>query len=613
LGGNPVLNAPVDLGFGEALGAVPRLIHLGLYQDETVQAGLGNAPAGGSAPGNSGARRADAEFWHLPRSHYLESWGDVRSWDGTVSVTQPLIAPLYDGKSPIEILALLAGEPADEGFEIVRTTLRASLDRGEFDASKATGGFLGDFESFWRSVLEQGVVPGSADRPANPAINPASLGQALNELDPKLPSFGRDNLEIVFTPDPAVYDGRFANNGWLQEIPRSLTKITWDNAALLSPATAEALGLRADDLVVLKHRGREIKLPVYVMPGQAPFSCTVHLGYGRTAAGRVGTRVGSDVYRLRESAAPHFDGGLTLAGTGRTYKLACTQEHHAIDAIGLKGMRERIGGLVREGTLAEYKSDPHFAQHEEHPPLVSMWKEHEYQGHRWGMTIDLNSCTGCNACVVACTAENNVPVVGKARILEGREMQWIRIDRYFVGDAESPEVAFEPVACVHCENAPCEQVCPVGATMHDSEGLNVMVYNRCIGTRYCSNNCPFKVRRFNFFNYRKNLSPSERMAFNPEVTVRSRGVMEKCTYCIQRIEAVKIRAKNERRPVGDGEIVPACAQTCPTQAIQFGDLNDPESKVAKLQAHPRSYAMLAELNIKPRTMHLARLRNPHEG
>lgn len=574
LGGNPVYNAPADLDFARLLETVPMSIHLSLYYDETSKACT----------------------WHLPRAHFLESWGDARAWDGTVSMVQPLIEPLYEGRTPIEILALLSGDPVRKGHDLVRRAHRSNSG--------------GDFERHWRTTLREGVVPDSGFAPVEPPLSMASVQSFLSGFDPPPPALGRNSLEIVFHPGTFVFDGRFANNGWLQETPDPLTKLTWDNAAVIGPATASALNLAGGEVVRLSYRGRTLEMPVYIMPGQAPFSVAVALGYGRSSVGRIGNGTGFNTFALRTSEAPGFDSGLTLEPTGRTHKLAITQEHHAIDDIGQKGARERIPTLIREAGIGEFREHPDFAQHfDHHPPLVSLWDEHQYTGHKWGMAIDLTSCIGCSACVVACTAENNVPVVGKERVLEGREMHWIRIDRYFKGDPETAEVKHQPVACVHCENAPCEQVCPVAATVHDSEGLNVMVYNRCIGTRYCSNNCPFKVRRFNFFNYTKGLSPQEKMGKNPDVTVRSRGVMEKCTYCVQRIESVKIQAKNERRAVRDGEIVPACAQTCPTEAIVFGDLNDPGSRVAKLHAQPHSYALLSELNIKPRTRYMARLNN----
>jgi molybdopterin-containing oxidoreductase family iron-sulfur binding subunit len=586
LGGNPGYDLPADLDLREALRSVKTALRLGPYEDETTAACFEQA---GTA-------------WHLPGAHYLESWGDLRAWDGTFSVVQPLIAPLYDGRTPIELLSLLGGEPVPSGYELVRQT--ASAIRSLSDP---------EFERSWRKLLEDGILSGSA-RPTEPAmITPLRLVSALERFAVPQTSPSQKSLDLLFIPDGKVWDGRFANNAWLQETPDPLTKMTWDNAALISPATAALLGVRADDLITLQRDGRELTVAAYLLPGMAPFTVALPLGYGRHAALPVARGAGFNAYRLRTAETLAYGTGLTVTRTGRTYKLACTQNHHVIDAIGMKGMEERIPTLIREGTLEEFKEHPEFARHgTHHPPLVSLWKEHEYEGHRWGMSIDLSACTGCSACVVACTAENNIPVVGKQRVIEGREMHWLRIDRYFTGGAQAPRVAMQPVACVHCEMAPCEQVCPVAATMHDREGLNVMVYNRCIGTRYCSNNCPFKVRRFNFFNYRKGLTATQKMAMNPEVTVRSRGVMEKCTYCLQRIEAVKIRARNEQRPVRDAEITPACAQTCPTGAIVFGDLNDPQSRVSKLQSNVRAYATLEELNIKPRTLYLARLRNPSE-
>jgi molybdopterin-containing oxidoreductase family iron-sulfur binding subunit len=364
-----------------------------------------------------------------------------------------------------------------------------------------------------------------------------------------------------------------------------------------------------------------VEIPTYVVPGQANNSLSVAMGYGRTAAGQVGTGVGVDANPLRTVAAPHRVRGVTVRGTGRRYALATTQGHFAIDTIGFNERNLRVGDLVRESSLDAYLANPDiFHEHDHHPPLISLWKDHEYEGEQWGMAIDLNTCIGCNACIVACQAENNIPVVGREQVLNQREMHWIRLDRYFKTDPDIPideidsaEVVFQPMTCVQCENAPCEQVCPVAATQHTTDGLNAMIYNRCVGTRYCSNNCPFKVRRFNFFNYHKELADTTKMQFNPEVTVRSRGVMEKCTFCVQRIEAVRIQARNDNRPVGDGEITPACAQTCPTRAITFGNLNDPKSRVSSSREDHRSYATLAELNIRPRTHYLARLRNAADG
>jgi molybdopterin-containing oxidoreductase family iron-sulfur binding subunit len=439
-------------------------------------------------------------------------------------------------------------------------------------------------------------------------------------------------LELVFLPDSKVYDGRFANNSWLQELADPLSKQSWGNAARMSPKTAAELRVGEGDLVQLTLAGRSLELPAIFTPGQAEGTVAVSLGYGRHAAGHVGgldeagvEPVGANAYALRTIEAFHIAPSLSVARVGGHQDIATTQDLYAIDPVGKIGSEGRLSELVREATLEEFKKEPHFAREAPREPLLSLWSDPvSYQGHRWGMSIDLNRCIGCNACVVACVSENNIPVVGKANVIKGREMFWLRVDRYFKGPPEEPQVSFQPIPCQQCENAPCEQVCPVGATMHSHEGLNDMVYNRCIGTRYCSSNCPYKVRRFNYFNYhldkvgvtpfnvvtdRKKLI--QHMAFNPEVTVRARGVMEKCTFCVQRIEKTKIKAKNARRSIQDGEIKTACQQTCPTDAIVFGDLSDSASQVARLQALPRAYALLEELNNRPRVRYLARVRNPH--
>ncbi len=578
LGGNPVFDAPADLNFGERLDSVETTIHLSLHANET-------------------SHRCR---WRLPRAHYLESWADARAYDGTVSVVQPLIRPLYAGRTTTEVLALLAGGKTTKAHDVVRRTLEPR-----------SGGT--DFETWWRQVLHDGLVKDSAW----PAVKTSPRGgpwtATLSELATRPGNTDGHRLEVVYTADSHVYDGRFANNGWLQETPDPLSKLTWDNAAAISPATAKRLDLRRGDVVMLRAGDRELEIAVFVLPGQADDSLAISVGYGRTAAGRVGDGTGFDAYRFRTSAAMDVLNSVEIVRTGRTYLLAGTQDHHAIDTkVGKDSTQERLGMLVREGTVEEYKQHPDFAKHAvHHPPLLSLWEERKYdEGHSWGMTIDLNKCIGCSACAVACQAENNIPIVGKEEVDRGREMNWLRIDRYFKGEPDSPEVAHQPVACQHCENAPCEQVCPVAATVHSDEGLSDVVYNRCIGTRYCANNCPYKVRRFNWFNNHKNLTETEKLSFNPEVTVRERGVIEKCSFCVQRITAVKIEAKNEGRAITDGEIVPACAQACPTRAIEFGDLNDPDSRVARAQAEDRAYAMLGELNVKPRNLYLAKLRNP---
>ena len=598
LGGNPVYNAPADLNFAELLG-LRDSIHLSLYRNETSQACK----------------------WHIPQTHWLEAWGDVRAWDGTASMAQPLIAPLYDGKSAIEFLAWLTDDALQSGYEMVRRTFADELARG------------GVFEHNWQQALHDGVVADSAWEFDAPTIAPAAwpnlLNQTVANAHQTTPQSGaQPAFEVVFAADHKTHDGRFANNGWLQELPDPITKLTWDNAALLAPADARRLGVERGDMLEITLEQRTLSIPAFPLPGHAPGSITLPLGYGRAAGGRVADGIGFNTYALRRrSDVGHPE---SIRRTGAKHVLATTQDHQAMASeVGRRETQRRIGQLVREGTLLEYLSNPEFVKHRAHsPPLVQPFDDHEFPDKpRWAMAIDLSKCSGCSACVVACQAENNIPVVGKDEVLTGREMHWMRIDRYFKGDPDQPhelKVAHQPVACQHCENAPCEQVCPVAATVHDEEGLNVMVYNRCIGTRYCSNNCPYKVRRFNWFwNHhgpshpysdgvmaQEKLTEIEKMGFNPEVTVRSRGVMEKCTFCTQRIAAAKIAARNEGRPVADGEIVPACAQACPSQAIVFGNLNDKDSRIHALHSNQRAYPLLEYLNVRPRNLYLARLRNP---
>ena len=606
LGGNPVYDAPADLGFAGALGKVATTIHSSLYRDETsLQC-----------------------TWHVPQAHFLESWGDARSYDGTYSIVQPMIEPLYGSRSIIELMAgVVGGSEGDSPIFAARKSGQSpgrsvGLDLVRRTFRNITG--EEDFERRWRRTLHDGLLSESKwpaiDPPQQPAISPEQLKAKLQGLHQQA-----SGLELVFRPDARVGDGRRANNGWLQELPDPMTRLTWGNAALIGPATAKQLGIEDQTIVRLKYGDAEpLEIPAYVMPGQATGSVAVALGYGRTAAGHVGgladesiEPVGTNVYKLRTSKALEFATGLIVEPTGQKHELAGVQDHFAIDAVGSKARENRAGVLIREATLEHYREHPDFAAHAvHHPPLRSLWEEHRFEGYHWGMTIDLSKCTGCGACVVACQAENNIPVVGPERISEGREMHWLRVDRFFQGDPERPRsVLRQPVPCQHCELAPCEQVCPVNATVHDREGLNVMVYNRCVGTRYCANNCPYKVRRFNYFNYHKALKDPDnetiKMVYNPEVTVRSRGVMEKCTYCTQRIQAAKILAKRQRRTIRDGEIKTACQQVCPTGAIVFGDLSDQRTEVARAAAGNRNYAMLAELNVKPRTTYLARIRNPN--
>jgi Fe-S-cluster-containing dehydrogenase component len=597
LGGNPAFDAPADLGFAAALAKVPHSIVLGHSLDETS---------------------ATAE-WHIPKAHYLESWGDARAVGGTVSVVQPLILPLFGARTAVEVLGLMAAGKDRPGYDIVRETWRPILGEAGFDTA-------------WNRVLHAGFLAGSELPEVVPSIGavPAAAAAAAG------------GLEVVFLPSPSLHDGRFANDGWLQELPDPLTKLTWDNPALVSPKTAETLGLANADLVRLDYAGRSLELPVWILPGMADGVVALTLGYGRVRAGRIGSGVGFDTFSVRASTAPGFDGGVTISRRGGTRALSTTQNHGSMEGRP----------LVRESTLAEFQSHgsaskPAEAAHAapahdapkateeastgghetpkgrvvpgtpgvfpEDPHHFSLWKEHTYdQGRQWGMTIDLNTCIGCNACMTACQSENNVPVVGKTQVANGREMHWVRVDRYFSGDpAGNPEVVFQPVPCMHCEDAPCEQVCPVAATVHDAQGLNVMVYNRCIGTRYCSNNCPYKVRRFNFFNFTKDTPDILRLAMNPDVTVRARGVMEKCTYCTQRINRAAIDAKLAGRELRDGDVKTACQQACPASAIEFGNLRDESSRVVKAKADSRNYALLAELNTKPRTTYLSKIRNPN--
>jgi MoCo/4Fe-4S cofactor protein with predicted Tat translocation signal len=576
LGGNPVYDAPADLRFVDALQRVGLVAHLALNPNET----------------------SELCHWSLPEAHYLEAWGDVRAADGSVSIVQPLIAPLYEGKSAHEVLAMLSAAPDRSGHDIVKGYWLRAL-RGEttppWTLRTAEGGNYGDAEQFWRAVLHDGRIHGTALE----AIDPGPVADLSGAATPA----SGEGLELVFARDPSVYDGRFANNGWLQELSKPHTKITWDNVAALSPRTAEQLGVGNHQVVEITVEGRTARVPVWIVPGHADDAVSITVGYGRAVAGRVGHGVGANAYALRTSAAPWIAKGLQVARTGERHEVATTQHHFVMEGRH----------MVRAGTLTEYLEHPGFVKEmgETPPRTVTLYPEHEYTGYKWGMTIDLTACTGCNACVVACQAENNIAVVGKAQVSAGREMQWIRIDSYFEGDLDAPTIYSQPVPCMQCENAPCEPVCPVGATVHSSEGLNDMVYNRCVGTRYCSNNCPYKVRRFNFLLYQDFTTESIKLQRNPDVTVRSRGVMEKCTYCVQRISHARINAKKEGREIRDGEVVTACEQVCPSQAIVFGNLNDPESRVARVKAEQLNYGMLEELNTRPRTTYLAALRNPN--
>jgi MoCo/4Fe-4S cofactor protein with predicted Tat translocation signal len=585
LGGNPVYTAPADLDFGEALRRVRLRVHHGLYRDET----------------------SELCHWHVPESHYLETWSDVRAFDGTVTVGQPLIAPLYGGRSAHEIVSALAGRPGESAHDLVREFWTEAFNgEGEWGPFTDVGGEpFADFDRFWRRILHDGFIVGTAlpERTISLQENWAA-GGASGETS-------AEPLQVIFRADPSVYDGRFANNPWLQELPKPLTKLTWENAVIVSPRTAEdRFGIRAarwssqaTPRVTLRFQGRTVEGPLFLLPGHAHDCATVFLGYGRRRVGRVGAGLGFDAYRLRTSDALWYGSGAEIQVTDSRTRLATTQGHHNMEGRD----------LVRAATLQEYLAHPDYIHQRAHTPpkTLTMYPAYTYDGHAWGMSVDLNACIGCNACVVACQAENNIPTVGKDQVLNHREMHWLRIDTYYAGHPDNPVAYHQPVMCMHCENAPCEVVCPVNATVHSFEGLNDQVYNRCVGTRYCSHNCPYKVRRFNFFLYADFTTPSLKAVRNPDVTVRSRGVMEKCTFCVQRINHARIDAKKEDRMIRDGEVLTACQAACPTQAIVFGDINDPESQVSRLKAEPRNFGLLDELNTRPRLTYLSALRNPN--
>jgi MoCo/4Fe-4S cofactor protein with predicted Tat translocation signal len=580
LNANPLYTAPSDLYFADAFEKATNVAHLGSHVDETGQ----------------------VSQWHIPAAHALESWSDARSYDGTVSIVQPMIEPLYGGKTAHDVLQALLNEPMLSAYAAVRETAKTTIK--------------GDFEAGWRKALHDGWIADTAfDTKGGAAV--AFKGQVPT------PS-SKDAIEIIFRPDPNVYDGRLANVGWLQELPKPVTNLSWDNAAIVSGAMLTKLGLEEDDIVEISVGSGKVKAPVIVAPGHPDNSITVHLGYGRQV-GRVAGGAGFNAYLIRPSYAPFVATGSVKKVDGK-WGTAITKSHyqdHRGKAAGgenvgvnhsLEGNEAEERGIIRYATLDEYKKNPGFANegHETTNMGTSLFPNWDYtQGNAWGMSIDMNSCTGCNACIVSCYAENNIPVVGKQQVRIGRNMQWLRIDTYFEGDLAAPKAHFQPMTCQHCENAPCEQVCPVGATVHTPEGLNTMVYNRCVGTRYCSNNCPYKVRRFNFLLFSDYETESLKLMRNPDVSVRSRGVMEKCSYCVQRIEAVKIEADKENRAIKDGEIQTACQQACPAQAITFGNLNDKGSRIAKLRADERTYQVLADLNTRPRTTYVAPVVNPN--
>ncbi|MFN7976176.1 MAG: TAT-variant-translocated molybdopterin oxidoreductase [Acidobacteriota bacterium] len=562
IGGNPVYDAPADLKLAGALSKVPLRVRLGAYDDET----------------------SELCHWHLPMAHELESWGDARAFDGTATVIQPLIAPLYDGKTAYHVLGALLEKPASD-HDAVKAHWKERTGEG--------------FDDLWRRMLHDGVVAGSASEPI--AVDLGDVGAPLRDWKTRLAA--RFGFELVLRSDPTVHDGRFANNGWLQELPKPISKLVWDNALLVSPKTASEMRIDNGSVVAVGPASPT----AWIVPGHADGCATLSLGYGRTRGGRLLDGRGINAYVLLTSRALRNPELAALAPSPARRVLTTTQDHGSMEGRH----------LVRTATVAEYREEPHRIKEmvEAPKPGESMYPGFEYKDNAWGLAVDLNVCTGCNSCVVACQAENNIPIVGKEQVQNGREMHWIRIDRYYEstgpGDIDAPRIHHQPVMCMHCEQAPCEVVCPVGATVHSAEGLNEMVYNRCVGTRYCSNNCPYKVRRFNFLLWNDWKTPSLELMRNPDVTVRSRGVMEKCTYCVQRINAAKIEAEKQGRPVRDGEIVTACQQVCPTSAIVFGNINDPASRVRKLRDEPRNYGILEELNTRPRTTYQAKLGNPN--
>ena len=582
LGGNPVYSTPARLGFAGKLKQVPRKIHLSEYDDET-------------------SFLCD---WHIPAAHYLESWSDARAYDGTGTILQPLIAPLYGGKTAHEALAVLQGQTGRSPFEIVQQHWKAQLGEESFGQA-------------WKKAVHDGVVAGR-ERVQGSGFRVQGGEVRSQESGGRGQESGTFEVEIRL--DATLGDGSMANNGWLQELPKPLSKIVWDNVASVSVATAERLGVANGDVIEITLDGRSLKAPAWITPGQPDDCIGLTLGYGRTRSGRVGTLVGYRAAEIMPADGSRFAIGASVRRTGQTHQVSTTQNHHAMEGrdIVRVSTRKQVASAAERANAergvrnAELPDTPHSALRTPHSEeLPSLYPEYDYPANAWGMVIDQSACIGCNACVVACQAENNIPIVGKEQIAVGREMHWLRIDRYHVGGLDNPETYFQPMMCVHCEKAPCEVVCPVAATVHDSEGTSNMIYNRCVGTRYCSNNCPYKVRRFNYLQYSDETTPSLKLLRNPDVTVRSRGVMEKCSYCIQRISAGRIAAKVDGRPIADGQVVTACQQACPTRAIVFGNLNDPQSQVRRLKESPLNYGVLAELNTQPRTTYLARVANPH--
>jgi MoCo/4Fe-4S cofactor protein with predicted Tat translocation signal len=559
IGGNPVFDAPADLEFGKKLTRARFTLHLSPFQDETS---------------------AECQ-WHVPENHFLESWSDAVGIDGSTSIVQPLIAPLYSGYSRHQLFGLFLGQVSAQDYDLIRDYWRSHAQ-------------WNDFEKQWRQVLSDGVVP----------VNSAATVQAGGRTNlPELTTADQQTqaIELSFHPDPTVWDGRFANNGWAQELPKPFTRVTWDNPALISPSLAKEIDVKNGDIVEIRTETGKLEIPVWILPGQAKRTVSLYLGGGRYRCGHLGDNVGFNVYSLRTTQRPWLVQEIQVRKTGGFHQIVSTQFHHAMDErepVETRTLDEFVGQVVPPDQLTK-KPEP--------DQTLYNFEERLTAEHQWGMVINLNTCIGCNACVLACQSENNIPVVGRDQVWRGRIMHWIRIDRYFEGEPDAPKFYQQPVPCMHCETAPCELVCPVEATNHSAEGLNQMIYNRCIGTRFCSNNCPYKVRRFNFLQFADTKTLSFQLGWNPEVTVRSRGVMEKCSYCVQRIRAVEFDADKANRGIRDGEIVPACAQVCPAEAITFGDLREQGSQVSQLKTSRLNYGLLEELNTRPRTTYLAKV------
>lgn len=563
---NPVFTWPKSLGLAALLQRIPLVVSLADRVDETA---------------------AIAHFV-CPDHHYLESWNDVRAVSGTYSIVQPMVRPLFNTRSFQDSLLNWSGQ-TDSWYNYLRNNWKNSI----FETT-----LLGDFEGSWIEVLQKGFYAKNESKTVALSFNTQAL---LN-----LPKPVASELALSVYPALSYYDGRSANNPWIQELPDPISKATWDNYLSLAPKKAEELGLVDGDVVEVDTGKAHQDLPVLIQPKLNVNSAMVAFGGGRTHAGEIGNGVGRDVSGFQVINGTSLEWGgqsiISIKKTGKSYPLAVTQGHHTLDGRH----------TVEEATYPAFLKNPLAGKEGEGEP-VTLWKEHEYKGYRWGMAIDTNSCIGCNGCMVSCMAENNIPVVGKAQVINGREMHWIRLDRYYTGDVENPDIVYQPMLCQQCENAPCETVCPVLATIHNDEGLNIQVYNRCVGTRYCANNCPYKVRRFNYFEYWRNVSHPMELMLNPEISVRTRGIMEKCTFCVHRIQEARIKAKINKTKIADGDVVSACQQSCPTNAITFGDLNDPHSAISKLKKSPRGYHVLEDLNVRPQVTYLRKLRNTEES